>query len=88
MILSWTRILFTIARSQWRGRAAAERRCNGSPQWTAQRIRLGLTVCFDESIKLGLMLADVLLLLPVEVLGLAALRLEVGQGERGRMLEF
>jgi hypothetical protein len=37
-----------------------------------------LAVRLDESIKLALMFADVLLLLPVEVLGLAALGLEVG----------
>lgn len=46
-----------------------------------------MTVRLDESIKLGLMLADVLLLLPIEVLGLAALGLEVGQGKRRRLLE-
>lgn len=78
MIFSWPRILFTITRGWWWGRAAAERRSNASPQWAAQGIRLGLTVCLDESIKLGLMFTDVLLLLPVEVLSLAALGLEVG----------
>ena len=88
MILSLFCILFTIAGSRWRGRSAAERRCNAGPQRTAQSIRLGLTVCLDEGIKLALVFADVLLLLSVEVLGLAALGFEVRQGKRSRMLEF
>ena len=78
MPLSWPRVLFTITRGRWRGRAAAERRSNTIPQWAAQGIRLGLTVGLDECIKLGFVFTDVLLLLPVEVLGLAALGLEVG----------
>lgn len=78
MIFSYPRVLITITRGRWRGRAAAERRGNAIPQWAAQGIHLGLTVGLDESIKLGAVFTDVLLLLPVDVLGLAALGLEVG----------
>jgi hypothetical protein len=82
-----TFLLAVIRRRGW-GRATAKRCGETSPQWTAEGVRLGLTLCLDDSIKLAFVLSDVLLLLPVEVLCLAALGFEVRQRQRGRVLEF
>ena len=79
--------LLVFARRR-RGRAAAKRRRQTRPERTAHGIRLSLTVCLDQGVKLGLVLPNVLLLLPVEGLCLATLGFEVSQGQRGRVLGF
>lgn len=72
-----TLLAFTWGRR--RGRPTAKRRRETTPQRTAQGISLCLTVCLEESVKLGFVLSDVLLLLPVDVLCLTTLGFEVSQ---------
>ena len=72
-------ILLAFTRRRQRRRTTAERRRETSPERTAQGVCLSLTVCLDESVKLGFVLSDVLLLLPVEVLCLTTLGFEVSQ---------
>jgi len=78
--------LIFFARCRRWGRATTKRRRQTRPQRTAHGVRLSLPVCLDQGVKLALVLSDVLLLLPVEGLCLAALGLEVGQGQRNRVL--
>lgn len=79
-------VLLALARRRGWRRATAKRCRYTRPQRTAHGVRLRLTVCLDQSVKLGLVLPDVLLLFSVEVLRLAALGLEVSQRQRGRVL--
>ena len=75
-----------FARRRRRGRTSAERGRQTRPERTAHGVRLSLTVCLDQGVKLALVLSNVLLFLPVEGLRLATLGFEVCQGQRGRVL--
>lgn len=77
LLAGFTVLLAFIRRRRW-GRTTAKRRGETSPQRTTESVRLGLTLCLDDSIKLAFVLSDVLLFLPVEVLCLTALGFEVG----------
>ena len=81
-------ILLAFSRSCGWGRATAERCRDAGPQRTAHGVRLRLTVCFDQSVKLGPVLSDVLLLFPVKGLCLATLGFEVSQRQWGCVLWF